>query len=305
VNSHKNARTTPAGRAALIRRVLEGDRVAVIAAGAAISSRTLWKWLKRYREEGEAGLVDRPSTPRRSPRAVPRHRRRQIERLRRQRWSSLSISRELKLPISTVVVVQRRLGLNRLSRLEPPRAVVRYEKDHPGELLHVDTKKLGRIAGVGHRISGIRRNHRGAVGWEHLHVCIDDRSRVSYNEVLASADGPACAGFLERALRWFRARGVEPRAVMTDNGWAYTSTAWKRIISSQRLREVKTRPYTPRTNGKAERFIQTCLREWAYARSYRSSARRTAELRKFLNFYNYERPHTALGFLPPASRLPA
>jgi transposase InsO family protein len=289
----------------LIKRVLAGDRVAVIAAGAAISSRTLWKWLKRYREEGEAGLADRPSRPRRSPRALPRHRRRQIERLRRKRWSSLSISRELKLPISTVVVVQRRLGLNRLSRLEPPRRVVRYEKDHPGELLHVDTKKLGRIEGVGHRISGIRRNHRGTVGWEHLHVCVDDRSRVSYNEVLPSADGPACAGFLERALRWFRARGVEPRAVMTDNGWAYDSIPWKAVISREALREVKTRPYTPRTNGKAERFIQTCLREWAYARSYSSSAVRTAELKKFLNFYNYERPHTALGFLPPASRLAA
>lgn len=289
----------------MIRRVLEGDRVAAVAAGAAISSRTLWKWLKRYREEGEAGLADRPSTPRRSPRALPRHRRRQIERLRRQRWSSLSISRELKLPISTVVVAQRRLGLNRLSRLEPPRAVVRYEKDHPGELLHVDTKKLGRIVGIGHRISGVRRKNREKAGWEHLHVCIDDRSRVSYNEVLPSADGPACAGFLERALRWFRSHGVEPRAVMTDNGWAYDSAAWKTVLRAWGLREVRTRPYTPRTNGKAERFIQTCLREWAYARPYGSSAKRTAELRNFLNFYNYERPHTALGFLPPASRLPA
>lgn len=270
-----------------------------------MSARTLWKWLKRYREEGESGLADRTSKPHRSPRATPRFRRRQIERLRRKRWSSLSISRELKAPISTVVVVQRRLGLNRLSSLEPPRAVVRYEKKHPGELLHVDTKKLGRIHGVGHRISGIRLGYRRKAGWEHLHVCIDDRSRVSYTEVLPKADGPACAGFLRRALRWFRSRGVEARAVMTDNGWAYNSAAWKDVISLHALREVKTRPYTPRTNGKAERFIQTCLREWAYVKPYHSSAQRTAALRTFLIFYNSERPHTALGFQPPVSRLSA
>lgn len=303
MNSHKNARLTPGGRAVLVRRVLGGERVRDVVAGSPMSARSLWKWVARFRAEGEAGLLDRRSRPKRSPRALPRYRRRQVERLRRKRWSSLSISRELKLPLSTVVVTQRRLGLNRLSRLEAPRPVVRYERKRAGELIHIDTKKLGRIQRMGHRVTGRRRNNRGTVGWEHLHVAIDDHSRVSYCEVLPSANGPASAGFLERALHWFRSLGVESERVMTDNAWAYKSHRWNEAIASSALRHIKTRPYTPRTNGKAERFIQTCLREWAYARPYHSSDERTARLGEFLTFYNSERPHTALGFQPPASRL--
>jgi transposase InsO family protein len=206
-------------------------------------------------------------------------------------------------PLSTVVAIQRRLGLNRLSRLEPPRPVLRYEHPRPGDLLHLDVKKLGRIGRIGHRIHGDYQRRRRGVGWEFVHVAIDDCTRVGYVEVLAAEDGPTTAGFLSRALAWFRACGVRVRALLTDNGMCYRSAPVQQLVAAARIRHRRTRPYRPQTNGKAERFIRTLLQEWAYGQAYRTSAFRTAALPTYLRFYNTERRHTALKFLTPAQRL--
>ena len=310
MNSHKNARLTAAGRALLVRRVLERDEpIPGVAAGVGVSERTVKKWLARYRQEGAAGLVDRSSRPRRSPRQLSRTKRRQILKLRRQRRSSLYIAQSLQLPLSTVVLVQRRLGLNRLSRLDPPMPIIRYERARPGELLHLDVKKLGRIGPrgargrflAGHRYPGYRQAKRG---WEFLHVAIDDCSRASYAELLPDEQQGSAVAFLDRAAAWFRQQGVRRiERIMTDNGSAYISNAFGAAVQALGARHLRTRPYTPRTNGKAERLIQTLLREWAYIRPYRSSAARSLALRPYLAYYNTQRSHTALGFEPPASRL--
>lgn len=274
-----------------------------------VSERTVWKWVARFRVEGEAGLIDRSSRPRRSPRAVSRTKRRQILKLRRQRRSSLYIAQQLALPLSTVVLVQRRLGLNRLSRLDPPQPIVRYERARPGELLHLDVKKLGRIGARGERGRLMaNQRHRGyrqaGLGWEFLHVAIDDFSRVSYAELLPNEKQGCATAFLARAAAWFREHGVRRiERVMTDNGSAYISNAFGAAVQALGASHLRTRPYTPRTNGKAERLIQTLLREWAYVRPYRSSAFRSLALRPYLTYYNTQRRHTALNLQPPASRL--
>jgi transposase InsO family protein len=237
------------------------------------------------------------------PQRLPRAQRRQIGRLRRQRWSSLSIAFELKLPISTVVTEQRRQGLARLPSLQPPAPVVRYQRERPGELLHLDTKKLGRIGRVGHRIHGDRTRRVKGIGWEILYAAIDDATRVAYSEVLGDELGTTAVAFLERARAWYAAQGIEIESVMTDNGSAYRSRLWRATLTAAGLRHLTTRPYTPRTNGKVERFIQTLLREWAYVRPYARSWLRTRALRPYLRFYNLERPHTALGYRPPLARL--
>jgi transposase InsO family protein len=310
VNSHKNARLTAAGRAVLVRRVIEhGEPMSAVAEGMGVSERTVKKWVARYRLEGGAGLVDRSSRPHRSPRTLCRTKRRQILRLRRQRRSSLYIAQHLELPLSTVVLVQRRLGLNRLRRLDPPQPVVRYERARPGELLHLDVKKLGRIgcAGTrGRRVTGQRRQgyRQAGLGWEFLHVAIDDYSRVSYAELLPNEQQSSAVTFLARAAAWFHRHGVQRiERVMTDNGSAYVSHAFGAAVQALGARHLRTRPYTPRTNGKAERLIQTLLREWAYVRPYRSSAVRSLALRPYLAYYNTQRRHTALALQPPASRL--
>lgn len=287
----------------MIRRVLGGESAEEVGAAMGVSRRTVYKWLKRWREEGAAGLVDRSSRPHRSPRALPRSRIRQIERLRRKRWSSPRIAWELELPLSTVVVTIRRLGLNRLERLEPPPPVIRYERKRPGELVHLDTKKLGRIAGVGHRIHGDRRRRAYGVGWEFLHICIDDASRLAYGEVLADERGVTAAAFLRRLARWYQEQGVKIERVMTDNGGCYVSKAFRKAVREIGARHLRTRPYTPRTNGKAERFIRTALELWAYARPYHTSRERTASLIRFLNFYNCVRPHWGIGRKTPRLRL--
>jgi transposase InsO family protein len=228
---------------------------------------------------------------------------RRIEQLRRRRWTSPWIAHALGLPVSTVVVTLRRLGLNRLRALEPREPVVRYERARPGELVHVDTKRLARIAGIGHRIHGDRRRRPAVgLGWEHLHVCVDDATRVAYSELLPTERGPQVVGFLERAAAWFARLGIQIERVMTDNALAYRSHAYRAILEGLGARHLRTRPYRPRTNGKAERFIQTCLREWAYRRPYRTSAGRQAALGGFLRHYNAERPHTALQRRPPLAR---
>ncbi len=230
---------------------------------------------------------------------------RRIERLRRRRYTSLRIAEELKLAVSTVGVWLRRLGLNRLRNLEPKPVVVRYEKKRPVELLHLDTKKLGRIQQVGHRIHGDRSKRVRGVGWEFLHVCVDDATRVAYAEVLPDEKAVTATGFLERAVAWFRDRDVFVERVMTDNGSCYVSHRFRRALEAMGVRHIRTRPYRPQTNGKAERFIQTAKREWAYTRVYRSSLARTGALDGFPNRYNSRRPHRALGNHTPLSRLEA
>jgi transposase InsO family protein len=303
VNIHKNARLTPTMRQAVVRRIHRGESAPAVAATVGVSVRTIWKWVARARAEGLEALGDRSSRPRRSPRQLPRHQRRQILRARRRRWSSLRIAHHYHLPLSTVVTVQRRLGLARLRSLEPPRPVHRYERRRAGALVHLDIKKLGKIGRVGHRIHGDRRTRVRGIGWEYVHCAIDDCSRVAYSETLADERGPTVASFLRRVVAWYALHGVRVRAVMTDNGSGYCSHAFRDARHALGLRHLRTRPYTPQTNGKVERFIRTLLAEWAYARAYRTSASRTAALPHYLHFYNTERPHTALGYTAPLQRL--
>jgi transposase InsO family protein len=305
MNVHKNARMTVRGRALLVERTGEhGWSVAQAASAAGVSERTAYKWLARYRAGGATALCDRNSRPDRSPRRTPPGTAAAIERLRRERLSGPRIGRRLGLPVSTVGAVLRRLGLGRLKALDERPEIVRYERAAPGELIHIDTKKLGRIDGIGHRITGDRTKRRRGLGWEHLHVAIDDCSRIAYTELLPAETGAACAGFLARAAAWFAANGVTVRRVMTDNAFAYTnSRAFKATLASIGARHITTRPYRPRTNGKAERFIQTALREWLYANAYTQSAKRAADMPAWIHWYNHHRPHAALKALPPASRL--
>ena len=304
MNMHKNARLMPQGRLLLVQRVLDQGWTVGSAAGAAgLSERQAYRWLARYRAGGRAGLLDRSSAPRRRRHQVPAARVAEIERRRRQRLSGPAIARQLGMPVSTVGGILRRLGLGRLATLEPRPPIVRYERERPGELLHIDTKKLGRIAAVGHRITGDRRDRRRGAGWEAVHVCIDDASRLAYGEVLPDERKTSAVPFLKRAVAWFAHRGVTVERVMTDNGSAYRSHHWRQACGALALRHLRTRPYTPRTNGKAERFIQTSLREWAYARPFATSDERTAALIPWLDHYNTARPHAALAHQPPCTRL--
>ena len=274
----------------------------MVARAFGVSERTAGKWLRRWRAEGAGGLVDRSSRPRRCPHQVPARRVQQIARLRRRRWTSPAIAARVGVPVSTVGLVLRRLGLNRWRALEPRVPVIRYEKQRPGELVPVDTKRLARYRHVGHRIHGDRERRSRRAGWEHGHVCVDDATRLAYVEVLPAEDAGSAAGFVRRAARWLARLGGCVERVMTDNAFASTSHAYAAAVSALGARHVRTRPYTPRTNGKAERFIQTCLREWVYQRAYRNSAARTAALPAFVRRYNVERPHTALQRRPPLAR---
>jgi transposase InsO family protein len=286
-----------------MRRLEAGDPVAVVAAERDLSTTTVYRWWRRYRAEGVAGLENRSSRPHHSPHALPRWRRRQIVRLRRRRWSSVEIARHLRLALSTVVHVQRRLGLARLGPAVPRPPVVRYERRVPGALIHLDIKKLGRIGRVGHRIHGDRRRRVRGIGWEYLHVAIDDATRLAYAALFPDETAVSTAAFLAQAMAWFREQGIAPRALLTDNGGGYRSHRFQGLRRQLRLRHHWTRPYRPQTNGKAERFIRTTLAGWAYRAAYGSSLRRAAALPEWLRYYNTERPHTALGFRTPAQRL--
>jgi transposase InsO family protein len=305
MNVHKNARMTVHGRLLLVQRVIDaGWRVGDAAAAAGVSKRTAYTWLARWRAGGAPALGDRSSTPARSPRRLAAEVITAIEHLRRQRWTGPRIARALGRPVSTVGTVLRRLGLGRLSALEAKPPTVRYERSAAGELLHIDSKKLGRIEGLGHRITGDRRGRTRGRGWEYLHVAIDDASRLAYTELLPDERGPSCAGFLTRAAAWFAGLGVRIERVMTDNAFAYTrSQAFKAALAELGVRHLTTRPYTPRTNGKAERFIQTALREWLYAKPYASSAARVFDMPAWLHWYNHHRPHAGIHAATPASRL--
>jgi len=289
----------------MVERVLRlGWAVEDVAQAAAVSERTVYRWIARYRAEGREGLRDRSCRARRIARRTPEGRAARIERLRRrQRLTGAQIAVRVGMPRSTVAAVLKRRGLERLSRLEPKPPVVRYERERPGDLLHLDIKKLGRFRRVGHRITGDRRRRHRRGGWEFAHVCIDDHSRLAYVEVLADETAPTAVAFLRRALRWFRRHGIQAQRILTDNGGCYVSNTFRLTCTELGVRHLRTRPYRPETNGKAERFIQTLLREWAYRRPYRTSNQRMKQLAPWLGYYNEQRPHGALAGLPPQSRI--
>ena len=304
MNVHKNARLTPAGRALLAGRVSQGWTAQSAAQAAGVSLRTARKWIGRHRRGGERRHHDRSSAPRRCPRRVAEQRVAEIERLRRQRMTGPAIAQALGMARSTVGVVLRRLGLGKLKDLEPKLPVVRYERSRPGEMIHLDIKKLGRFDVAGHRATGDRQAGRSRhAGWDFLHVCVDDASRLAYTEVLPSEGQADTTAFLQRALAWLARHGVSVQRVMTDNGSAYRSRLFAKALHQAGARHVRTRPYTPRTNGKAERFIQTSLREWAYARPYGSSAERTLAIGPWTDAYNLARPHAGIGGLTPWARV--
>jgi transposase len=299
---HRNAKTTPKMRQLLIDRVTrQGWTQAAAATAAGLSVRTVAKWLSRARH-GDVTLEDKSSRPHRQPRRLAEARTAAIVAVRQQRATAWEISGQLGIPRSTVTRVLHRAGLNRVSRLDPPPVVQRYEWPRAGDLLHLDIKPLMRIRGVGHRIHGDRRRQARGVGREYVHIAIDDATRVAFVEVRRSQRRRACAAFLRNAVAWFRRRGVRMRRVLTDNGSGYRSRRFAGVCRTWQLRHKFTRPYTPRTNGKAERFIQTLLREWAYRRPFVSSAQRTAALPPYLRFYNHQRPHASLGRRSPWMR---
>ena len=309
---HANAATCPKSRLKIVCRVLDGEAREKIAADFGISARTVAKWVARYRAEGEAGLADRSSAPGSLPGRTPEDRVQAIAALRRLRMTGAEIAMCLGMPLSTVSAVLGRIGSGKLSRLEPPEPPNRYERARPGELIHVDIKKLGRIRGAGHRVTGHRASQKktrrdgkrtGVAGWEFVHVCVDDATRLAYVEVLDNEQGATAAGFLRRAVRFYASYGITVQRVMSDNGACYVSAIHAVACRLLGLRHLRTRPYRPRTNGKAERFIRTMLGGWAYGAIYASSEQRTAALSIWLDHYNYRRPHGALSHHPPAARL--
>jgi transposase len=310
---HANAPLGPKGRAVMARRVIdEGLTLTEAAEAAGVSVRTAGKWVRRYRVDGEAGLLDRSSAPRTVHNITPPERVEAIAALRRLRLTGPEIAETLEMATSTVSAVLKRIGLGKLSRLEPAEPIRRYQRSRPGELIHIDVKKLGRISakGAGHRVTGkrnteIKRGRDGALrtGWERVHVCVDDATRLAYVEVLPDEKAATAIGFLRRAIAFYRSHGVVVEGLMTDNGSAYRSVAHALACRSLGIKHIRTRPYRPQTYGKAERFIRTMLGEWAYAAVYGSSAERAAALSGWLERYNFRRRHGALGHRPPITRL--
>jgi len=317
MKTHANARLSLKGRELLIARVQDAGWSLIAAAEAAgVSDRTARKWIARHRDEGPAGLLDRSSAPAVVANRTDEQRVELIAALRRLRMTGAEIAECLDMALSTVSGILTRIGLGKLGRLglEPAQ---RYERARPGELIHIDVKKLGRIHdGAGHRFigkpgqrkaagarsdaAGVRRQQ---VGWEYVHVCIDDATRLAYVEVLADEKAPTAIGFLHRAVKHFATYGITVERLITDNGSAYRSTIHAIACRTLRIRHLRTRPYRPQTNGKAERFIRTMLGGWAYGAIYRSSAERNAALAGWLDFYNRRRPHGALSHKPPLARL--
>jgi transposase InsO family protein len=304
VTLHRNARTCPRSRRLLVDRVLvEGWSLAAAAEAAGVSERTAWKWVDRFRREGEAGLDDRSSVPRSVPGRTPAEREELIVDLRELRFTSPEIAETLGMPLSTVGAVLSRRGLGRLARLRPEEPANSYQRPRAGELVHIDVKKLGKIGRPGHRVNGDRRTQMRGIGWEFVHVAVDDATRLAYVEVLEDEKGPTAAGFLRRALAFFRRYGIRVERVLTDNGSCYRAVVHALACRALGVRHLRTRPYRPRTNGKAERFIRTLIDGWAYGAIYRTSAERTAALAGWLDWYNRLRPHRALGRTPPLTRL--
>ena len=308
---HANARTCPHSRRLAVERVeLQGWTLAAAAEAAGVSVRTISKWRRRYRVEGEQGLFDRSSAPAVVALRTGEERISLIAALRRLRMTGAEIAEALSMPASTVSGILTRIGLGKLSRLEPLEPPNRYEKRRPGELVHVDVKKLGKIARPGHRVTGRvsgAGHHRRAydLGWEYVHVCIDDATRLVYVEVLADEKAVTAVGFLRRAVAHFAAFGVRVERLMTDNGSAYRATIHALACKALGIKHLRTRPYRPRTNGKAERFIRTLLAGWAYGAIYRNSDERRSALAGWLDYYTRRRPHRSLGRQTPLERFHA
>ena len=309
MNIHNNARLTPKGREILISRLERGEHPSDVAGALGVSVRTVYKWRQRYRQFGLCGLKDGSSRPLSSPSRTPAAIEALVVALRRDKRIYDRIATETGLSRTTVARILVRHGLNRWRDLEPAEPVIRYEREQPGELIHMDIKKLGRFERVGHRITGDRRgqsNPRGSTtggyGWEFVHVAIDDHSRLAFSKVMDS-EGKGCAvEFLKAAVAWYQRHGITIERVMTDRGSCYRSRAFNKACKALGIRHIYTRPYTPKTNGKAERFIQSSLREWAYAKAYPTSDHRKAELPVWLHHYNWHRPHAGIKKQTPIRR---
>jgi len=310
MNVHKNARLTWHTRRHIVKRWEAGETPLLIARAVGVSLACVHKWLRRYKAEGEAGLHDRSSRPHRLRKPTPPELEAEVEALRRLRQPCWKIAKKTGLSRATVARICKRTGLSRLSALVPKPPVIRYEKENPGDMIHIDIKKLGRIDGIGHRITGNRQGQSaprsrkaGGKGWEYLHLAVDDHSRLAYGEIFPDEKRKSSIQFLLNALRFFRSHGVKVYRVMTDNGTSLKSHRYRKALRMLGIKHKRTRPYTPKTNGKAERFVQTSLREWAYAKPYDTSEERRKMLLPFLHHYNYHRPHFGLNGNTPISRL--
>jgi transposase InsO family protein len=302
---HKNARLTPLGRERMVKMVLSGQTPKAVSEAVGVCPRTVRKWVERFQTEGLAGLQDRSSRPDRLRQPTPQATIDRIEALRRQRLTGKAIAAETGVSPATVSRVLKRLGLNRLSALEPAAPPRRYQRERPGELIHIDIKKLGRFSTPGHRVRGTRneqwRNRRA--GWEFVHVAVDDASRIAFSRIMKTERQTCAVAFLKAAVAYYATLGITVERIMTDNGACYRSRRFRNACRRLGLKLIYTRPYTPRTNGKAERFIQTALREWAYARAYDTSQQRADELPYWLHRYNWHRPHGSIGAVPPITTL--
>lgn len=310
MNMHKTARLTPLGRERMVKAMLSGQAPESASRLAGLCPRTARKWLARYKAEGAAGLQDRSSRPNKFRKPTPAKTVKRIIALRRQRWTGKHIARETGVSPATVSRVLKRAGLSRLKDLEPTEPARRYERATAGKIIHLDIKKLGRFERTGHRITGERTRQsnprgrkQGGYGWEYVHVAIDDHSRLSFSQIYPNEKAVSAVAHLKAACRWYRKLGVRVARVMTDNGSCYKSRAFAKACRDLKIKHIRTKPYTPKTNGKAERFIQTALREWAYARAYNTSDERAADLPLWSHLYNWHRPHGGIKDQTPISRL--
>lgn len=300
---HHHAVLTLRGREQLARSVVEGRlSLREAAAERGLSRQSAGKWVRRYREAGVSGLGDRSSRPRRSPRSTSAELVERVEALRRERWTGVRIAQATRLSRATVSRILVRLKLNKVRMLEPKVPVIRYERDTPGDLLHIDIKKLARIKKPGHRITGNPQDETRGAGWEFLYVAVDDHSRMAYVAMMPDEKAVSASSFLHQAHAYFARHNIRLRGVMTDNGPCFVSDLFRDTNRSLQLKHIRTRIYTPRTNGKAERFIQTAIREWAYARLYQNSEERNKHLEPWIHQYNWHRPHASLDQKPPISR---
>ncbi len=310
MNIHKNARTTPKMRSFIVERHRAGATPRSISSAVGVSPATVRKWIMRFKTEGIAGLNDRSSRPRRLQTVASAEQCKTIEALRRARQPFWTIAAKVGLSPATVARIGKSMGLSRLAALDPKPQIIRYEKNAPGEMIHIDIKKLGRIEGIGHRITGDRvgqsnqrARRQGGKGWEYLHLAVDDHSRLAYSEIFPDEKRASCLKFLFNALRFFKRHGVQVERVMTDNGASFRSHLYARALRRLKIKHKRTKPYTPRTNGKVERFVQTSLREWAYAKPYQHSDHRKADLKPFLTHYNHHRSHFGINGNTPISRI--
>ena len=305
MNIHKNARLTPLRREEMALAVIAGLPVSQAARVYGVSAKIVARWVERFRAGGRDAMLDRTSRPHSIPRQTGQAPAQRIIALRRQRLTGKHIAIQTGVSPATVSRVLKRAGLSRLKDIEPAAPTVRYEYDHPGGLIHLDIKRLGRFERVGHRITGDRTgqsNSRG-VGWEYVHVCIDDASRIAFTDIFPDEKAASATTFLKRAIAYYQTLGITVTRVMTDNGSCYKAHAFRDLCKELGLKHIRTKPYTPKTNGKAERFIQTALREWAYARAYDTSEQRKQSLPNWTHMYNWHRPHGSLKSKPPISRL--